>query len=150
MKEKNFKRKQRLKKEREKILLKQKLHHDLALFMTDIEAATCNDSFNLLNKLLFCGFKGYDRMRGKDLVKLFDKYYARLRNVKEPMPMIHSVNRGNDDDYDYNQKGIPGVWRRINHNDVKNKEALRSELIFESDALMNRLMEIAFDLDFHE
>jgi hypothetical protein len=140
MKEKNVKRKQAMKKRREKILLKKALRHDISIFMVKIMCRMSMEPLHDYSRILSEGFQGFDHMRGSKLVKHFEEVYAKLHD-EEGLQSVES--------YFANSHGqrTRASWELFKERDAK--KAVQ-EYILESDALMNRLMELTFDLDVHE
>ena len=105
---------------------------------------TCNteDPIAEWKKQMLEGFKGYRRMRGKDLVRCFESLYTELRNPK--LNIGFWADREGDR---YSRRTNYGMKDPL---PAEPSAKVREHFIFESDALMSRLMELAFNLDVEE
>jgi len=142
MKEKNKKRKHALQKRREVILRRKNLHKDIAAFMVNFWTCNTQDPIAEWKRQMLEGCKGYERMRGRDLVKQFDNLYTELRNPK--LNIGFWADRQEDR---YNRRVNYGMKDQLPEGP---SQQLREHFILESDALMSRLMELAFNLDVEE
>jgi hypothetical protein len=138
MKEKNFKRKQQLKKARELRVRKKSLHNDIADFMTKMHLMQIPSPVDALKRFLHDGWKGYHQMRGRQLIGLFEDESKRLRNPKCTVMMYQKKHLWADEDD-----------RMLLSREADNTK-MRAELNLKADLLMTRLMELAFNLDVEE
>ncbi len=137
MKERNLKRKQAMKKARELILRKKALHKDISAILVDIEICSTCSIVSALETALKQGVKGYHKMRGRELVKHFENVYAQLHDPLYIWCFYQKRTSWSDPDDRIESK-------------EKDKLATRQQFMLDSDALMSRLMEMAFDLDIEE
>jgi hypothetical protein len=142
MKEKNHKRKVELKKRRQKILLKKGLHKDLSEFLIKFWMANTQHPLEAWEDFMRNGHKGYYNLRGADLVKHFESLYSQLRDPKIIPGFWCDVAQDR-----YNRHTCYGKREPYN-SDISEK--IRKEFVIESDSLMSRLMELAFNLDYDE
>lgn len=137
MKEKNLKRKMELKRRRQKILAKKALHKDIAEFMVNYWTLQIQSPIGFAQTILGDGFYGYNRMRSKDIISHFDEAYRLLKSKKHIEFYYKRRSWGNDD----SERKLLGE---------KETEDERVRLAADAEQLMNRLIELAFDLDFDE
>lgn len=137
MKEKNFKRKMELRRRKQKTLLKKGLRNDIAAFLTNYWMLQVRYPIAYVEVLLKEGFRGFDNMRSKHITDHFDEAYKALRNPKEK-PTFYYKRTSWSDDSDKKLLGLKETEQEI------------ERLTIESESLMNRLMELAFDLDIDE
>ena len=140
MKERNFQRKQALKAVRQKRVRKKNLHHDISIFMIKWCLRVCHDPHNEYSRVLGDGFKGFHNMRGRELIKRFEAVYAYVRDPKNIESLLLELKNS---------------WgqRTRSHMELyvqRDQKIIHEDLMLETDSLMSRLMELAFDLDVEE
>lgn len=131
MKEQNKKRKLRLKIQKDKRQLRKVLRADIEQYMVDFFMENIPDYRIAVEEHLMKGLKGFMGCKNAMLVREFEKLYARLVENKEPRVLFCDM---------YDQ-------RRRQLND-KEYEDRRQAYLMVGEGLMNRLIEIKFDLDF--
>jgi len=132
MKERDVARKRMLRKKRDMRVIRKTLKEDIANFMTEHHLKTASRPDEELSRVLSDGFKGYHRMKTKDLKQQFERIYTLIRSDV----LINYY-------YDaYNVK-----LDRFNNTDNK---AVRVRMLEKSDGLMTRLIELSFDLDIED
>jgi hypothetical protein len=141
MKEKNRSRKQQLKNAKELKARKKALHKDIANFMVDIHLMQIPQPVHALGKFLGTGWKGYHKMKGRNLIQELEREAKSLRSVTTKM--FYRTDRS---EWTYGQDS------EENEALAKDRAKLteRERLTLESDALMNRLIELSFNLDFED
>lgn len=143
MKEVNKKRKLALKKARDLRVRKKELRKDIANFLFGVQTAIIKNPLEQWNDMLKNGFKGFNRMNSRELIKAFEKQHMLLLDKKKPIQFYALCTKtGKDNSYrfDYYRYGEAEPYPE----DLNQEQ--RVELILESDALMSRLMEVIFDL----
>jgi hypothetical protein len=135
MKERNFKRKLALKKAKQKRELKKALRHDIAEFLIDINMAQMSSYASAVSSMLAFGHKGYHRTRSRELIKDLEEIFANLRDPDRGMGFYDKLE----------------AWRSSERKPAaRDAVEVRQEFFLRADALMTRLVELAFDLDFEE
>lgn len=122
-----------LKRRRQVILQKKNLRKDMAKFLVDFWILNTPDPLKTLTEYMHEGHRGYDKLRGRELIGCFEHLVTQLRDPKRGIGFWKA-----------NYSGYRDAVR-----DDENAK-LREKFIMESDSLMSRLMEITFDLDFEE
>jgi len=112
---------------------RRQLRNSVAEFLISFKMMTADTSLFELKKIFTEGFKGYQCMRGKELIKNFEDVYANLRDKKYKLNIERNAD-GSDISMHY--------WDDSDNDAAKTKE----NLLFQTEALMTMIMEVAFDL----
>jgi len=136
MKEQNKKRKLALKRAKEKRELRKALRKDIVQYMVDFFMENIPNYRAAVEEHLEKGLKGFDGCKNAMLVKEFEKLFTRLSLNKEPRVLFCDEM---------------GTYSSNSHRrqlDGEEYELRRRAYLEVGDALMSRLIEIKFDLDF--
>lgn len=140
MKETNKKRKLALKKQADARRRKKQLRHDVAEFLVRVHiCCSTNVPIEEWVKTLKQGFKGYHRLNARELIREFEEVYSHLHNMHHDIPFYAA--------YDPQEYGWANSYGRNRTMSAEESATTRSELMTYSDALMSRLMEVAFGLE---
>lgn len=136
MKEKNFKKKLALKKAKEKKMRQKALHHSMAEFLFELHYVQIPDRSSALKTFMWDGWKGYKNRRGRELVGEFEEEFKRLNSNSKDKQMVFYKKRKQ---YGYEDDLIQD-----------GTDAPRLIFLDRANALMNQLIELAFDLDYED
>lgn len=139
MKEKNKNRKLQLRLTKEAKERKRALHKDIADFIINLQLMQTAAPLVAIKYFLRNGGKGFYKMRGRPLIARFEEDAKKLREPKHTMMFYQKKSQWADDDTDD---------RRLSKDQERLK--IRERMILESDSIMNRLIELSFDLDFED
>lgn len=133
MKEQNKKRKLRLKIQKEKREIRKVLRADIVEYMVDFFMENIECYRTAVEGHLKDGLKGFNGCKNAVLVREFEKLYSRLIDNKSPQVLFC------DTDY-------PRYTRRkLEGQEYENRRRAYVEV---GEGLMNRLIDLKFDLDF--
>jgi hypothetical protein len=139
MKEKNLRRKLALKKAKQKRERKKALHAAIADYMVETHMAQLPQPFQALKHWLGQGWKGYHQMRGRQLIGLFEEEFQRIASGPKQHSMVFYDRRKEyGRDLDRESLGEEAT------------DDLRDKFTTQGNALLNQLIELAFDLDFED
>lgn len=136
MKERNIDRKRAMKKARDKVLRQKELHKNISTFLVKWLLRTTRDPYEEYSRMLSYGFKGFDYMRSKELIGHFEHAYTVARDKEYQEELLSK---------------LAGSYGKRIHKCVPLYQGTPREMLeditLDSESLMSRLMELAFDLD---
>ncbi len=121
-----------LRKKRDMRVIRKTLKQDIANFMCEHHLKTTSRPDEELSRMLSDGFKGYQKMKSKDLRSQFERIYSLIRG--EGVPRYY---------YDTSNTRLS----RFHQTAEKEKHQY---FLLKSDGLMTRLIELSFDLDIED
>lgn len=122
--------KQSLKKEKALRLRREAVKAEMVDFLCEVHYAQLPQPLDAVQNFLRSGWKGYDKLRGKQLVRAFEEEQVRLNGKGTIMFYTHER-----------------TWRDEVKTKSNHQEKTRREFIDRASAITNKLLEIAFKLE---